>query len=434
MNESYSKEAEQSVLGGLMLNNDAWDDVSEILSETDFYLREHQLIWRAFIALAKKSDPFDPVTLAEFLISHNFLERIGGGPYLAMLASNIPSSANIIAYAKIAKDRSVTRQLLKIGINIAESVNNPNGRTVLELIEVAEQSIYQLTRTGKQASFVKTAELLNRLTERLDFLAANKGAFTGLDTGFTKLNEYTNGLQNSDLIIVAGTPGTGKTSFSINIATYAIQNKKTVAIFSLEMPDVQLGNKIISMISGVNLHQIINGPADNDWPKITEAISILDNYGDFLQIDASPSLTPLELRSRARKLASHQELDLIIVDYLQLMNCPNNDNRVEEISEISRGLKSLSKELNVPVIALSQLNREASKRTSKRPIMQDLRGSGEIEQNADMIIMLYRDDDELGNDAEVNIVKHRNGPTGSFVLRFDAATTTFKNIENDDYN
>ncbi|MFK5968629.1 MAG: replicative DNA helicase [Candidatus Marithrix sp.] len=438
----FSREAEQSVLGGLMLNNEAWTVIADLLTEKDFYLREHQILFQAIKNLSEKGDPCDPVTLAEWLQIHEQLDTIGGGPYLAMLASNIPSAANIVAYAKIVRERAILRQLISVGQEIADSAFNTHGRTSTQLLDNAEKRVFQIAELGAKhdSGFVKIENILTDTIDRIDILSQQDGAITGMETGFTDFDQQTSGLQQSDLIIAAGRPSMGKTAFAMNIASHvAVEKRMPVAVFSMEMSNEQLAMRLISSISGVNLQSVRTGRLnDDDWPKLTKAVSKLSESPLF--IDETPALSPTDLRARVRRLAREQgQLSLIVIDYLQLMQVPeSNESRANEVSEISRSLKSLAKELNVPVLALSQLNRSLEQRTDKRPKMSDLRESGSIEQDADLIVFIYRDEvyNEESPDkgsAEIIIAKQRNGPIGTTKLSFRGEVTKFGNFS-DEYH
>ncbi len=434
--QPFSREAEQSVLGGLMLNNDAWLSIAEMMEETDFYQPEHQILFRAIKSLSEEGNPFDPVTLAEWLQKHNKFNEIGGSKYLGLLAGNTPSAANILAYAKIVRDRSILRQLMSVGTKISESAFNTQGRSTAELLDNAEKMVFEISEIGAKGknSFVPIKNILSQTLERIEILSQKNGEITGIATGFTDFDHQTSGLQKSDLIIVAGRPAMGKTSFAMNIAQHvAIKKKLPVAVFSMEMSDEQLAMRLISSLSKVNLQNVRTGNIkDDDWDKITNAVSELESAPLF--IDQTPALSPPELRTRVRRLMREQgQLGLVVIDYLQLMQVTGNkENRVNEVSEISRSMKSLAKEMNVPIVALSQLNRGLEQRTDKRPKMSDLRESGSLEQDADIIVFIYRDvvyneDTAEPNKAEIIIAKQRNGPIGTVNLYFRGETTTFEN-------
>ena len=437
----HSIEAEQSVLGGLMLDNRAWEHIVDRITETDFYRREHRLIWRAITALEAQTQPFDLVTLSEELDKLHELDAAGGMPYLGKLVKETPSAANIRAYADIVRERSVLRQLIEIGTDIAGSAYNPEGRTSKELLEEAERNVFQIAeqgaRTGK--GFVDIRKLLSSTVAHIDKLFEQGGTITGVHTGFTHFDEQTTGLQKGDLVIVAGRPSMGKTTFAMNIAeTAAISDKLSVAVFSMEMPAEQLAMRMIASLGRIDQKNLRTGQLnDEDWPRITSAVAILSEAKLF--VDDTPALSPGDLRARARRLKREHGLGLIVVDYLQLMQVPGGgENRTAEISEISRGLKALAKELEVPVIALSQLNRSLEQRPNKRPQMSDLRESGAIEQDADIIVFIYRDEvynpesPDKGT-AEIIIGKQRNGPIGMSRLTFLGRYTKFENYMPESY-
>lgn len=439
----HSIEAEQSVLGGLMLDNTAWDKVSELLKEEDFYRGEHQRIFRVLSNLSRRNQPFDVITLAEELKNLKELENVGGELYLFELAKNTPSVANIAAYAEIVRERSVLRQLVVATHEIADLAFNPEGRDSKEILDKAESRIFKIAeQRNRGAGPIDISTLLARATERIDVLFHSDQSVTGLPTGFADLDEITSGLQNGDLVIIAGRPSMGKTTLVINIAEHiAIKSAKPVLVFSMEMPGESLAMRMMSSLGHIDQHRVRTGKlTDEDWPRLSSAVSMLSEAPLF--IDDTPSMSPAELRARARRLARmhHGQLGLIVVDYLQLMQVPGfRENRVTEITEISRGLKALAKELNVPVVALSQLNRSLEQRTDKRPIMPDLRESGAIEQDADLILFIYRDevyheDSPDKGTAEIIIAKQRNGPIGKIRLTFLGQYTRFENFVPVAYN
>ena len=431
----HSIEAEQSVLGGLMLDNETWDKISDIVIEDDFYRRDHRLIFRSIEALADKSSPFDVVTLSEWLESNDLLESAGGLAYLGMLANNTPSVSNIMAYAKIVRERSVLRQLISVGHKISTSCYETEGRSSEELLDNAEKLVFKIAEQGERGrrEFTAIKDLLVKAVDRIDMLFQQDSPITGVATGFAHFDEMTSGLQRSDLIIVAGRPSMGKTTFAMNIAEHAaVKLQVPVAVFSMEMPGEQLAMRMLSSLGRIDQHKVRTGKlSDDDWPKLTHAVGQLAEAPMF--IDDTPALTPTELRSRARRLMREHGLGLIVIDYLQLMQVRGTtENRTNEISEISRSLKSLAKELNVPIIALSQLNRSLEQRPNKRPVMSDLRESGAIEQDADVITFIYRD--EVYNEdspekgiAEIIIGKQRNGPIGTARMTFIGQYTRFEN-------
>ncbi|MDH3978977.1 MAG: replicative DNA helicase [Gammaproteobacteria bacterium] len=437
----HSLQAEQAVLGGLMLDNNAWDTVADLLSEQDFYRRDHRLIFRAIEQLAENNNPLDAVTLSEWLDQNRLLEEVGGLSALGTLAQNTPSAANIKAYAEIVRENSVMRQLIEVGNRIANSGFVPEGRGSSALLDDAEKLVFDIAEQGKRGKrgFRDIRSLLTAAVDRIDMLSQQDEAITGVSTGFSDLDEKTAGLQPSDLIIVAGRPSMGKTTLAVNFAeNAAIKNQVPVAIFSMEMPGEQLALRMMSSLGHIDQHKIRTGKLDDDdWPRLTSAVSLLDAAPIF--IDDTPALSPIELRARARRLKREHNLGLIVVDYLQLMQVTNTrENRTNEISEISRNLKALAKELNVPVIALSQLNRSLEQRTDRRPVMSDLRESGAIEQDADVIMFIYRDevyheDSPKKGLAEIIIGKQRNGPIGKIELTFRGQFTRFENTARDNY-
>ncbi|MDQ3206531.1 MAG: replicative DNA helicase [Pseudomonadota bacterium] len=435
-----SVEAEQAVLGGLMLAPDAYDRVADQLNEQDFYRRDHQLIFRAIRELAEKSKPFDAVTLGEWFESIGEAEQVAGGAYLIELASTTPSAANIVAYAEIVRDKAVLRQLIEVGTGIVNDGFQPDGRESSEILSAAEQQVFAIAEQGARGrtDFVPVNKALSEAFDVLQTRYAAGGSVTGLPTGYTEFDEMTAGLQPTDLLILAARPAMGKTTLALNIAEHAaIRTKKAVAVFSMEMSASQLALRLISSNGRVNAQRLRSGQLeDEDWSRVTSAIRMLRDAKIF--IDDTPGLSPDVLRAKARRLKREHDLGLVVIDYLQLMAVPGNtENRATEISEISRSLKHLAKELNVPVIALSQLNRSLETRADKRPVMADLRESGAIEQDADVIVFIYRDDyynKENSPDkglAEVIIGKQRNGPTGSIKLKFFGEYTRFDNLSHD---
>jgi replicative DNA helicase len=437
----HSLQAEQAVLGGLMLDNTAWDRVADHVVEDDFYRRDHRLVFRAIAELADRNSPFDAVTLSEWLGQHKLLEDVGGLATLGALVQGTPSAANIQAYADIVREHSVLRQLISVGNEIAGSAFVTDGRSSAELLEHAEQRVFHIAERGKrgQRGFRSIRSLLGAAVDRIDKLFQLDEPLTGVSTGFADLDEMTAGLQPSDLIIVAGRPSMGKTTLAMNFAeNAAIRHKVPVAIFSMEMPGEQLALRMMSSLGHIDQHKIRTGKLDDDdWPRLTSAVSLLDSAPLF--IDDTPALSPTEMRARARRLKREHDIGMIVIDYLQLMQVPGTrENRTTEISEISRNLKALAKELEVPVVALSQLNRGLEQRTDKRPVMSDLRESGAIEQDADLILFIYRDevyheDSPHKGKAEIIIGKQRNGPIGTRVLTFRGQFTRFENYADDVY-
>ncbi len=435
-----SVEAEQAVLGGLMLAPDAYDRVADILADSDFYRRDHQLIYRAIRELAEKGRPYDAVTLGEWFESMGQVEQVAGGAYLVELATTTPSAANITAYAEIVRDKAVLRQLIEVGTGIVNDGFQPDGRDTSEILDAAESSVLAIAEHSAKGrmDFVPVHTALAEAFDVLQKRFESGGSVTGLPTGYTEFDEMTAGLQPTDLLILAARPSMGKTTLALNMAEYAaMKSKQPVAIFSMEMSASQLALRLISSVGRINATRLRTGQLeDEDWSRVTSAIRLLREAKIF--IDDEPALSPEKLRSKARRIKKEHGLGLIVIDYLQLMAVPgNSENRATEISEISRSLKGLAKELNVPVIALSQLNRSLETRTDKRPMMADLRESGAIEQDADVIVFIYRDDyynKENSPDkglAEIIIGKQRNGPTGSLKLKFFGEYTRFDNLAHD---
>lgn len=432
----HSIDAEQSVLGGLMLDNRAWDQVADRLSEGDFYRHDHRVIFRAMARLLEHNKPIDVLTVSDALRELHELEQIGGEVYLFELANNTPSAANIGAYADIVRERSVLRELISAAGDITTNAFNAQGRSINELLDVAEQRIFAISEQGARGEGpVNIKTFLAKTMDRIDTLFHSGTSITGVPTGYHDFDEMTSGLQSSDLVIIAGRPSMGKTVLAVNIAEHvAIKSRLPTLIFSLEMPGEAIVMRLLSSLCRIDQLRIRTGKlADDDWPRISSTVSMLSDAPLF--IDDTPALSPVELRARARRLAKeHGQLGLIVVDYLQLMQVPgNNENRTAEISEISRSLKGLAKELKVPVIALSQLNRGLEQRADKRPVMSDLRESGAIEQDADVIVFIYRDEvyNENSPDkgtAEIIISKQRNGPIGKVRLAFMGQYTCFENF------
>lgn len=438
----HSIEAEQSVLGGLLLDNQVWDKVSGKLCADDFYRLEHRLLFEVMADLSKKDQPFDVITLSDALQSHGELENVGGEAYLFELSNNTPSVANIGAYVDIVREKSVQRQLIGVANEIADAAYNPEGRPVSELLDIAETKVFAIAeQTGTDGGPANIKDVLSKAIEKIDTLYHAEGEITGMATGFTDFDKMTSGLSPSDLVIVAGRPSMGKTTFVMNIAeNAAIQSGKPVLVFSMEMPGDSLAMRMISSLGRIDQHRVRTGKLhDEDWPRVTMAVNMLSEAPMF--IDDTAGLSPAEMRARARRLAKeHGQLGLIVIDYLQLMKVPGFkvENRTAEISEISRSLKALAKELSVPVIALSQLNRSLEQRSDRRPVMSDLRESGAIEQDADLIVFIYRD--EVYNEdtpdkgvAEIIIGKQRNGPIGKVRLAFLGQFTRFEDLAYEGY-
>jgi len=434
----HSKEAEQSVLGGLLLDNASMDAVAELLVETDFYIKAHQLIFRVMRELNEKLSPFDPLILTNSLKELGLLEAIGGSAYLYELGRNTPSASNIRAYAEIVRDRSVRRRLIEAANRIAEAAFHPQGRGTDELLNEAEQQVFKIAEERpKFGGPQHITDIAGDVVDMLENMDVNASGITGLTTGFSDLDEMTSGLQPADLVIVAGRPSMGKTTFAMNLVeNVAVHTGKPVLVFSMEMPSSQLMMRIVSSLGRVEQNRLRSGNLeDEDWDRITSTVRLIKDTKLF--IDDTPGLSPNDMRTRTRRLAREQDSNpaLIMVDYLQLMRVPgNSENRTNEISEISRSLKALAKEFSCPVVALSQLNRGLEQRTNKRPIMSDLRESGAIEQDADVIAFVYRDEvynpenPENKGLAEIIIGKQRNGPVGSVHLLFTGQFTRFENL------
>ena len=437
----HSIDAEQAVLGGLMLDEHAWERIADKLDEEDFYRRDHRLIFRAIGDLASKNQPCDAVTLGEWFESNASADEVGGVAYVIQLANTTPSAANILAYAGIVREKSVLRQLIEAGTQIVSDGFQPEGRTSEEILGAAETRVFHIAETGARGkkSYVEMRAAVHEAFQILSRRYESKDAVTGLATGFADLDEMTSGLQPSDLIIVAARPSMGKTALAVNMAEHAaLKSRKAVAIFSMEMSASQLAFRLISSLGRIDQQHLRNGDlAEEDWPRVTSAITLLSETK--ILIDDTPALSPAELRARARRMKRQYDIGLIVVDYLQLMAVPGNkENRATEISEITRGLKALAKELNIPVIALSQLNRSLEQRTDKRPVMADLRESGAIEQDADVILFIYRDEyyDKESADkglAEIIIGKQRNGPTGTVKLTFLGRYTRFESTTSESH-
>ena len=436
----HSIDAEQSVLGGLMLDNRAWDIIADRVSEEDFYRQDHRLIFRSIAELAEESKPLDWITLSEWLKQRSELENAGGTSYLGTLAKDTPSAANIKAYADIVREKSVLRQLISVGTDISALAFDSGDRDSRSLLDEAEQRVFKIAEQGaRQQAFKPIKQLLKDSLDQIQRLAETEGTITGTATGYADLDEKTSGLNAGDLVIVAGRPAMGKTTFSMNIGEHVALNGLPVVIFSMEMPAEQLVLRMFASNGRVPLSDIRTGKIrDEDWPRVAMAVKAFSKTKIF--IDDTAGQSPTEIRAKTRRLTrEHGQLGVIIIDYLQLMQTGSqSDNRAAEISEISRSLKGLAKELKCPVIALSQLNRSLEQRPNKRPIMSDLRESGAIEQDADIIIFVYRDEvyDEDSPDkgqAEIIIGKQRNGPIGTVRLTFHGKYTRFDNFAPDVY-
>lgn len=435
----HSIDAEQSVLGGLMLDNTAWDRVADLIAEGDFYRADHRSIFRHISKLIEHNRPADVVTVAESLESTKELNQVGGLAYLSALANNTPSAAHIRRYAEIVRERAILRKLAEVGTEICDSAYSPLGKDANQILDEAESKVFEIAEQGArgQQGFQEMPPLLTRVVERIDMLynRASDSDVTGVPTGFADLDRMTSGLQPGDLVIVAGRPSMGKTSLALNMAEHAaLHAGLPVGIFSMEMAATQLVMRMIGSVGKLDQHKLRTGRLhDEDWQRLTHAVGKLNEAP--IHIDETAALNPLELRARARRLhRQYKKLGLIVVDYLQLMSASSSgENRATELSEISRGMKALAKELDCPVVALSQLNRSLEQRPNKRPVMSDLRESGALEQDADVILFIYRDEvynpetPEKGV-AEVIIGKQRNGPIGFVKLAFLGEYTRFESL------
>ncbi len=440
--QPQSIEAERSVIGGLLLSSEGWDAIAELVVAEDFYRPEHRAIFRQIAKLVDLGQPIDVITVADRLLATGELEASGGHTYLAELAETTPTAANIRAYAKAVHERAVLRKLIEAAQDIATTGFHPEGRTAEELLDEAERRIMQISEDGPKTGGARAMEpLLQGALERIEELFQSGGDITGLTTGFIDLDRMTSGLQDSDLVIVAGRPSMGKTSFAMNLVENAASHtEKPILVFSMEMPAEQLVIRMMSSLGKIDQTRVRTGKLEqDDWPKLSAAMTKLKEARIF--IDDTPALTPTEVRSRARRVArEHGSLGMIMVDYLQLMRVAgSNDGRTAEISEISRTLKAIAKEFSCPMVALSQLNRALEQRPNKRPVNSDLRESGAIEQDADVIMFIYRDEvyheDSLDKGtAEIIIGKQRNGPIGTCRLAFQGEFTRFENLARGDYS
>ena len=433
----HSLEAESSVIGGLLLDNTAWDKIGDVLIDADFYRYEHRLVFAAVSTMINANRAADVITVFEHLQTQGKADEIGGLAYLNSLAQYVPSSANIRRYAEIVRERSILRKLISVSDEIATSAMSTKGKPVPLILDEAEQKIFNIGEEGQRMrqGFQSMGNLVVQLLDRVEEMSQNPNDITGVPTGFFDLDRMTSGMQAGDLIVLAARPSMGKTALAINIAeNVALKEGLPVAVFSMEMGASQLAIRIVGSIGRIDQTRLRTGKLlDEEWPRLTEAVERLRNVS--LSIDETPGLTPSELRANARRLArSCGKLGLVVVDYLQLMtgsSGSDGDNRATELGEISRGLKMLAKELQCPVIALSQLNRGVEQRTDKRPMMSDLRESGAIEQDADVIMFIYRDDyynkdSKEPGVAEIIIGKQRNGPTGTVKLTFLKPITKFE--------
>lgn len=433
-----SIEAEIAVIGGLILDNEAWEQIADILQVNDFYNQEHRKIFSCIVNLVNDNVPFDVVTINEKANTGNDKSF---STYLSEIINQTPSAANIKAYANIVREQSILRQLISVSNNLIEK-SRDGGIDSKALLDEAEQKIFNISEESLKANngFQNIKDLVKESLEQIEERAEKGESVTGVATGFSEFDNKTTGLQGGDLIIVAGRPSMGKTSFAMNLSEYAsLKNDAVTAIFSMEMSGTQLSTRLISSMGRINQQKIRTGKlTDEDWPRLTNAVALLSKANIF--IDDTPALTPTDIRARARRLKREKGLDLIVIDYMQLMQLTNNsENRATELSEISRSLKALARELDVPVVALSQLNRSLENRTDKRPIMSDLRESGAIEQDADLIAFIYRD--EVYNEdsadkgkAEIIIAKQRNGPIFKTTLTFLGECTRFENYTPEIYS
>ena len=436
-----SIEAEQALIGGLMLNAQAWDKIADVVVAEDFYRKDHRLIFAAIGSLVESGSPCDVITVSEYLDSRGELEQSGGLEYLATLANETAGAANARAYAKILRERSTLRALINAGNEISGNAFAADGRTASQVLDDAERMVFEIAEKGSRGrrGFKSLKQILPEAVDRIDMLHQSEGSITGIPSGYNEFDKMTAGLQAGDLVVIAGRPSMGKTTLAVNIAeNAAIGSKVPTAIFSMEMPSQQLAFRMISSLGRVDQTHLRTGNfPDEDWSRINTAVQLMSEAPIF--IDDTPSLSPTEIRARARRLHREHGLGLIVIDYLQLMQVDGTkENRATEISEISRGLKALAKELEVPVIALSQLNRSVEQRTDKRPVMSDLRESGAIEQDADLIVFIYREevynqDTPRKGIADIAIAKQRNGPIGDFPLTFVGRYTKFENWVPDAY-
>ncbi|MEI5640417.1 MULTISPECIES: replicative DNA helicase [unclassified Pseudoalteromonas] len=434
----HSIEAEQSVLGGLMLDNEAFDRVAELVVSHDFYTRTHKLIFESMEKLVELGQPIDLITISENLEKNHQLETVGGFSYLAEIAKNTPSAANIDAYASIVRERAVVREMIGVANEIAEAGFNPEGRDSHELLDLAESKVFKIAEQRSKSTEGPQSihNILEKTVDKIEELYQSpQDGVTGVSTGYGDLDKMTAGLQPSDLVIVAARPSMGKTTFAMNLAEHAAMTQdKPVLIYSLEMPSDQIMMRMLASLGRINQTKVRTGQLDDDdWARLSSTMGLLMEKGK-MYIDDASGLTPTDVRSRARRIArDHGGISMIMVDYLQLMRVPSlSDNRTLEIAEISRSLKALAKELECPVIALSQLNRTLEQRADKRPVNSDLRESGSIEQDADLIMFIYRD--EVYNEdspdkgtAEIIIGKQRNGPIGKVRLTFQGQYSRFDN-------
>jgi len=426
-------EAERAVLASILIDDKALDKIVHFISSDDFYHPAHKIIYSSLIKLSEENKPIDIITLSSRLEDANLLEKVGGIEYISTLVGIIPNSANILYYANIIKDKALLRNLISATSDISEKCYSHFG-DVSELLDDAEKNIFRIAEYKLKSEVRHLGSIITETFEVLESLYNRQDKITGTPTGYVDLDKMTNGLQKSDLIIIAGRPGMGKTAFALNIALNAASKyDKTVAIFSLEMSSGQLVQRLLSSEARIESSKLRSGRFNmEEWTKLASVAGQLNELKIF--IDDTPAISSMEIRAKCRRIKKEHGLELVIVDYLQLMSGSRADNREQQISEISRSLKALAKELNVPVIALSQLNRSVENRTDKRPVPSDLRESGAIEQDADVIMFLYRDEfynkeTKYPGITEVIIAKHRNGPTGTVPLAFIKEFTRFENAE-----
>ncbi|TSK08690.1 MAG: replicative DNA helicase [Geobacter sp.] len=433
-----SIEAEMSILGGILVDNEAINRVLEVLTPDELYRESHRKIMRAMIELNERNEPCDLITLTTILRKRGELDEVGGGAYLATLVDFVPMAANISYYCKIVKEKFITRKLITAATDIV-SQGFEDKVEVENLLDTAQKVIFEIGENKLKPSYYKVSDILKDTIKNIELLYEKKELVTGVPTGYTDLDKLTAGFHAGDLVIIAGRPAMGKTTFALNVAQYAsvdADKKYPAAIFSLEMPKEQLVERLLCSASRVDLTRLRSGHLqENDWPKLIKGAGLLHNSKIF--IDDTPSISVMELRSKARRLKAEHDIGIIVIDYLQLMRGgANSESRQQEISEISRSLKALAKELGIPVVALSQLNRGLEQRTDKRPMMSDLRESGAIEQDADIIMFVYRgevydkENEDLKGKAEIIIGKHRSGPIGTVDLAFRGEFTRFDNLSN----
>lgn len=430
----HSKEAEQAVLGAILLDQDKLILVGDFIKADDFYFRNHEIIYDAMVDLYDRATPIDTVTVHQYLSDKNLLDEAGGAVYLADLGNNVPFLENIEHYGRIIEEKSILRKLIQAATTIAQTGYSGDNE-VAELLDSAERKIFEVSQRKVGKAFAQIKDVLPETVDRIEKLSKERGKVTGIPTGYSELDRMTSGFQKSDLIILAARPSVGKTAFALNIAqNIGVHTEETVAIFSLEMSKEQLVQRMLSAESHVDSQRLRTGQLlDDEWPRLTQGMSQLSKAKIF--IDDSAMMTVMEMRAKLRRLQSEHGLGIVIIDYLQLMHSHRrSENRQQEISEISRGLKALARELNVPVIALSQLSRSIEQRSNKKPLLSDIRESGSIEQDADIVGFLSREDyqnDEAEENkiVEVIIAKHRNGPIGEIKLLFLKEINRFVNLD-----